>query len=102
MAGDPGNTKVRYDTVQEMANRIRLVSGNIGKDLDAMDAALKVVTSTWDGEAHAEYVILQGKYRKRADDMHRRLKMVAQIVESGKDSYRSTDVKSSRLFTEAF
>ncbi|WP_103532956.1 WXG100 family type VII secretion target [Streptomyces sp. SM11] len=102
MAGDPSNTKVRYDSVQEMANRIRQVSANIAKDLDEMDAALKVVTGTWDGEAHAEYVILQGKYKKRADDMHTRLKLVAQIIESGKDSYRSTDVKSSRLFTEAY
>ncbi|MCL6292124.1 WXG100 family type VII secretion target [Streptomyces fimicarius] len=102
MAADPSNTKVRYDSVQEMANRIRQVSANIAKDLQEMDAALKVVTGTWDGEAHAEYVILQGKYKKRADDMHLRLKSVAQIIENGKDSYRSTDVKSSRLFTEAF
>ncbi|RPK90424.1 MULTISPECIES: WXG100 family type VII secretion target [Streptomyces] len=102
MAGDPSNTKVRYDSVQEMANRIRAVSKNITDDLREMDAALKVVTGTWDGEAHAEYVILQGKYKKRADDMHERLKLVAQIIENGKDSYRSTDVKSSRLFTEAY
>ncbi len=102
MAGDPSNTKVSYASVQEMANRIRQVSKNITDDLREMDAALKVVTGTWDGEAHAEYVVLQGKYKARADDMHERLKLVAQIIENGKDSYRSTDVKSSRLFTEAF
>ncbi|MFE6702741.1 WXG100 family type VII secretion target [Streptomyces sp. NPDC057718] len=102
MAGDPSNTKVSYSSVQEMANRIRQVSKNITHDLSEMDAALKVVTGTWDGEAHAEYVNLQGKYKKRADDMHQRLEGVAKIIENGKDSYRSTDVKSSRLFTEAF
>ncbi|MEI7030729.1 WXG100 family type VII secretion target [Streptomyces pratensis] len=102
MAGDPNNTRVRYESVQEMANRIRVVSKNILTDLREMDDALKVVTSTWDGEAHAEYVVLQGKYKGRAEDMQQRLEMVAKIIENGKDSYRTTDVKSSRLFTEAY
>ncbi|MEE1793874.1 WXG100 family type VII secretion target [Streptomyces sp. BE308] len=101
MAGDP-NTKVRYESVQEMANRIRVVSRNIIKDLEEMDAALKVVTDTWDGDAHGEYVNLQSKYKGRADHMQKRLDHVAKIIESGKDSYRSTDVKASRYFTEAF
>ncbi|GAA3000925.1 WXG100 family type VII secretion target [Streptomyces fulvorobeus] len=101
MAGDP-NTKVRYESVQEMANRIRVVSRNIIKDLAEMDAALKVVTDTWDGDAHAEYVTLQGKYKGKADHMKDRLEQVAKIIETGKDSYRSTDVKASRLFTESY
>ncbi|MEV1048450.1 WXG100 family type VII secretion target [Streptomyces sp. NPDC049916] len=102
MAADPGNTKVRYESVQEMANRIRLVSKSILKDLEEMDSALRVVTSTWDGVAHAQYVELQKKYKGRADSMQQRLEGVAKIIESGKDSYRATDVKSSQLFTEAF
>ncbi|MFG3494515.1 WXG100 family type VII secretion target [Streptomyces sp. NPDC047928] len=102
MAGDDIGTKVRYESVQEMANRIRAVSQNIVNDLMEMDAALKVVTGTWDGDAHQEYTILQGKYKKRAEDMRDRLEMVAKIIENGKDSYRSTDVKASRLFTEAY
>ncbi|MDI9888748.1 MULTISPECIES: WXG100 family type VII secretion target [Streptomyces] len=101
MADDIG-TKVRYESVQEMANRIRTVSKNIVNDLVEMDQALKVVTGTWDGEAHREYEILQGKYKKRAEDMRDRLELVAQIVERGKDSYRATDIKGSRLFTESF
>ena len=101
MAGDP-NTKVRYDSVQVMADRIRVVSKNIIDDLAKMDAALKVVTDTWDGDAHAGYVALQHKYRGKADHMKNRLEQVARIIESGKDSYRSTDVRASRLFTESY
>ncbi|GAA3376362.1 hypothetical protein GCM10020367_47770 [Streptomyces sannanensis] len=102
MPVDPSHTKVRYESVQEMANRIRVVSQNIIKDLEEMDSALKVVTDTWDGEAHQEYVVLQGKYKGKAEHMKGRLEQVAKIIEQGKDSYRSTDVKASRLFTEAF
>lgn len=101
MAGDP-NTKVRYDSVQAMADRIRVVSKNIIDDLAKMEAALKVVTDTWDGDAHAGYVTLQGQYRGKADHMKNRLEQVAKIIETGKDSYRSTDVKASRLFTESY
>ncbi|MBW5253776.1 WXG100 family type VII secretion target [Streptomyces poriferorum] len=101
MGHDP-HTKVRYESVQEMANRIRVVSQNICRDLEEMDGALKVVTDTWDGEAHTAYVLLQNKYRGKADDMKGRLEHVARIIENGKDNYRATDLRASRLFTEAY
>ncbi|MFE3907173.1 WXG100 family type VII secretion target [Streptomyces sp. NPDC059153] len=101
MGQDP-NTKVKYESVQEIANRIRTVSQKIVNDLAEMDTALKVVTDTWDGEAHREYVNLQRKYKEKADHMKNRLEQVAKIIESGKDSYRATDLKSSRAFTEAY
>ncbi|MEU4948266.1 WXG100 family type VII secretion target [Streptomyces lavendulae] len=102
MSGTDGHTRVRYESVQQMADRIRVVSKNILKDLDEMEAAVKVVTNTWDGEAHLEYVNLQTKYHRRADHMQQELEKVAQIIERGKGDYRATDVKASRLFTEAF
>ncbi|MGW0365345.1 WXG100 family type VII secretion target [Streptomyces sp. NPDC002990] len=102
MAGNDGHTRVRYESVQEMADRIRIVSANILKDLEEMDQALKVVTDTWDGVAHAEYIALQGKYKGKADHMQKQLEKVAQLIERGKGDYRATDVKASRLFTEAY
>ncbi|MCX5340423.1 WXG100 family type VII secretion target [Streptomyces atratus] len=101
MGHDP-NTKVKYESVQEIANRIRSVSQKIVNDLAEMDGAIKVVTDTWDGEAHQEYVNLQRKYKEKADHMKNRLEQVAKIIESGKDSYRATDLKASRAFTEAY
>jgi WXG100 family type VII secretion target len=100
-AADP-NTRVRYESLQEMANRIRVVSRNIIKDLEEMDSALSVVTSTWDGDAHREYVALQKKYKGRAEDMRDRLDKIAQLIEQGKDGYRHTDKKASSLFSEAY
>ncbi|WNI22109.1 WXG100 family type VII secretion target [Streptomyces sp. ITFR-16] len=101
MGHDP-HTKVRYESVQEVANRIRAVSQNICRDLEEMDTALKVVTDTWDGEAYSEYVTLQSRYRTKADHMKGRLAHVAHIIETGKDHYRATDLRASRLFTEAY
>ncbi|WP_405978321.1 WXG100 family type VII secretion target [Streptomyces sp. NBC_00158] len=103
MTGTPdGHTRVRYENVQQMADRIRVVSRNILKDLQEMESAVKVVTDTWDGEAHVAYVDLQRKYHRRADGMHKQLEAVARLIERGKGDYRATDVKASRLFTEAF
>ncbi|MFE9634397.1 WXG100 family type VII secretion target [Streptomyces sp. NPDC006463] len=102
MAGNDGHTRVRYETVQEMADRIRVVSKNIITDLNEMEQALKVVTDTWDGEAHGQYVQLQAKYKGKADHMQKQLEQVAQLIERGKGDYRATDVKASRLFTEAY
>lgn len=102
MAATDGHTKVTYESLQQMANRIRQVSKKIVDDLAAMDQALKVVTDTWDGEAHAQYVQLQAKYKGQADHMKNTLEQVAVLIERGKDDYRSTDVKASRLFTEGY
>ncbi|MFD3548955.1 WXG100 family type VII secretion target [Streptomyces sp. NPDC058655] len=102
MAGIDGHTKVQYESVQQMANRIRTVSRKIVEDLDAMDQALKVVTDTWDGEAHGSYVQLQAKYKGKAEHMKNTLEQVAQLIERGKDDYRATDQRASRLFTEGF
>ncbi|MFF3018497.1 WXG100 family type VII secretion target [Streptomyces sp. NPDC057939] len=102
MSGTDGYTRVRYDSVQQMADRIRTVSNNIVKDLAEMEQAVKVVTDTWDGEAHLEYVALQTKYHRRADHMRRQLESVARLIEQGKGDYRATDLKASRLFTEAY
>ncbi|MFF5448302.1 WXG100 family type VII secretion target [Streptomyces sp. NPDC012888] len=99
---DAGHMKVRYESVQEMANRLRAVSKKIVDDLTEMDQALKVVTDTWDGEAHAQYVQLQAKYKGRAEHMRDTLENVAKLIEQGKSDYRATDVKASRLFTEGF
>ncbi|MGW6708433.1 WXG100 family type VII secretion target [Streptomyces sp. NPDC054956] len=102
MTANDGHTKVRYESVQLMADRIRTVADKIRQDLDEMDAALTVVTDTWDGEAHAQYIELQRKYRGKADHMRAQLRLVADLVERGKNEYRATDVKASRLFTEAY
>ncbi|WP_330298879.1 WXG100 family type VII secretion target [Streptomyces sp. NBC_00503] len=102
MTANDGHTKVRYESVQLMADRIRIVSDNIKKDLDDMSAALTVVTDTWDGEAHAQYIELQRKYNGKADHMRGQLRQVADLIERGKNDYRATDVKASRLFTEAY
>ncbi|MCX5194012.1 WXG100 family type VII secretion target [Streptomyces sp. NBC_00249] len=102
MSGTDGHTRVRYESVQQMADRIRTVSRNILKDLEEMEQAVKVVTDTWDGEAHLEYVNLQRKYHRAATHMQQRLESVAQIIERGKGEYRATDLRASRLFTEAF
>ena len=99
MPGTDSTTRVRYESVQDMANRIRLVSRNIIKDLQEMDSALKVVTDTWEGEAHIEYVALQTKYRAKAEHMKDRLEQVARLIEQGRDGYRSTDMKAASLFT---
>ncbi|MEV6951450.1 WXG100 family type VII secretion target [Streptomyces sp. NPDC051183] len=102
MSGNDGHTKVQYESVQIMADRIRAISQKIVQDLTDMDRALKVVTDTWDGEAHAQYVQLQAKYKGKAEHMRDQLALVADLVERGKSDYRATDVKASRLFTEAY
>ncbi|WP_149180655.1 WXG100 family type VII secretion target [Streptomyces sp. TRM49041] len=101
MSEDLG-TKVRYSSVTLMAERLRFLAKDTAEDLTRMEQAIKVVTDTWDGEAHREYLALQKKYRARADHMKTQLDQIARIIAEGKDKYQTTDRKASQLFTEGY
>ncbi|PKV88294.1 WXG100 family type VII secretion target [Streptomyces sp. TLI_146] len=101
--GDLGpDLKIRYENVQEIANSIRAISKRIMDDLSRMESAVNVVASTWDGEAHGQYLKVQKDYRRDAHDIQQTLEKIAKTIEHGKASYHQTDVKASRLFTEAY
>ncbi|GAA0621851.1 WXG100 family type VII secretion target [Streptomyces crystallinus] len=101
--GDLGpDLKIRYENVQEIANSIRAISKRITDDLARMESAVNVVANTWDGEAHGQYLKVQKDYRADAHDIQQTLEKIAKTIEHGKDSYHHTDVKASRLFTEAY
>lgn len=101
MSDDLG-TKVRYSSVALMAERLRFLAKDTVEDLNRMEQAIKVVTDTWDGEAHREYLALQKKYRMRANNMKDQLDHISRIIEEGKGKYQATDKKASQLFTEGF
>ncbi|CAL9547198.1 WXG100 family type VII secretion target [Streptomyces sp. enrichment culture] len=101
MSEDLG-TKVRYSSVTAMAERLRFLAKDTMQDLDRMEHAIKVVTDTWDGEAHREYLVLQKKYRARASQMRDQLNQISKIIEEGKGKYQATDKKASQLFTEGY
>ncbi|MEU7569745.1 MULTISPECIES: WXG100 family type VII secretion target [Streptomyces] len=101
MSEDLG-TKVRYSSVALMAERLRFLAKDTVEDLARMERAIKVVTDTWDGEAHREYLVLQKKYRARADQMRTQLDQISKIIEEGKGKYQATDKKASQLFTEGY
>ncbi|MFK8906448.1 WXG100 family type VII secretion target [Streptomyces sp. YS-3] len=101
--GDLGpDLKIRYESVQAIADSIRAISKRIMDDLGRMESAVNVVASTWDGEAHGQYLKVQKDYRRDAHDIQQTLEKIAKTIEHGKTSYHQTDVKASRLFTEAY
>ncbi|MEU5438608.1 WXG100 family type VII secretion target [Streptomyces sp. NPDC020719] len=94
--------KIRYESVQGIADSIRGISKRIMDDLARMEAAVKVVADTWDGEAHGAYLKVQKDYKADAHDIQQTLEKIAKTIEHGKGSYHATDLKASRLFTEAY
>ncbi|MFF1481816.1 WXG100 family type VII secretion target [Streptomyces sp. NPDC058301] len=101
--GDLGpDLKIRYESVQGIADSIRAISKRITDDLARMESAVNVVANTWDGEAHGQYLKVQKDYHADAHEIQQTLEKIAKAIEHGKASYHHTDVKASRLFTEAY
>ncbi|MEU0810430.1 MULTISPECIES: WXG100 family type VII secretion target [unclassified Streptomyces] len=93
---------VDYESVQQLASQLRTAAGNVRKEMDDIQAAVKRVTEGWEGEAHQAMLAAEKQFQARADHIQGLVTKVAALVESGKDSYRETDVKASKLFSLGF
>ncbi|KAK1182533.1 MULTISPECIES: WXG100 family type VII secretion target [Streptomyces] len=93
---------VDYESVESLAADLRLAAKNVKKEMDDIQAAVKRVTGGWEGEAHQAMLAAEAQFKARADHIQALITQVAGLVASGKDQYRATDVKASRLFSLDF
>ncbi|MEU1790972.1 WXG100 family type VII secretion target [Streptomyces sparsogenes] len=90
---------VNYESVQQLASQLRTAAGNVRKEMNDIQAAVKKVTEGWEGEAHQAMLAAEKQFQARADHIQGLVTKVATLVESGKDAYHATDVKASKLFS---
>ncbi|GAA2371975.1 WXG100 family type VII secretion target [Streptomyces cuspidosporus] len=88
-----------YESIQQLANQLRTAAGNVRKEMNDIQAAVKKVTEGWEGEAHQAMLAAEKQFQARADHIQGLVTKVAALVESGKDAYHATDVKASKLFS---
>ncbi|MGY0057980.1 WXG100 family type VII secretion target [Streptomyces sp. LZ34] len=93
---------VDYESVQQLASQLRTAASNVRKEMQDIQGAVKRVTDGWEGEAHQAMLAAEKQFQARADHIQALVTKVATLVESGKDSYRATDVKASSLFSLDF
>ncbi|MDW6059538.1 WXG100 family type VII secretion target [Streptomyces sp. FXJ1.4098] len=98
----PDGMLVDYESVQQLATQLRTAAGNVRKEMQDIQGAVKKVTAGWEGEAHQAMLAAEKQFQARADHIQGLVTRVATLVESGKDAYHATDVKASKLFSVSY
>ncbi|MFI0814000.1 WXG100 family type VII secretion target [Streptomyces sp. NPDC021098] len=100
MAGDPQEIKVTYNSLADTAGDLERGAKMVRQQIDAIIAAVKTVTSGWEGEAHETMQAAEAKFRARAEQIEIELGKMASKIREGSMDYRATDKKAAQLFQD--
>jgi 6 kDa early secretory antigenic target len=82
---------VNYATITNASTDVRATAGRIKQQLDDVEAAVKRVASTWEGEAQEGYQRKQRDWDKTAADLHQTLMKIATALQNSAENYQATE-----------
>jgi early secretory antigenic target protein ESAT-6 len=82
---------VNYATITNASSDVRSTAGRIKQQLDDLEAAVKRVASTWEGEAQEGYQRKQSEWDKTAADLHATLLKIAAALQNAAENYQATE-----------
>ncbi|KPI12771.1 hypothetical protein OK074_8882 [Actinobacteria bacterium OK074] len=82
---------VNYATITNASTDVKSTAGRIKQQLDDLEAAVKRVANTWEGEAQEGYQRKQREWDQTAADLHATLLKIATALQSAADSYQATE-----------
>jgi early secretory antigenic target protein ESAT-6 len=82
---------VNYATITNASSDVRSTAGRIKQQLDDLEAAVKRVANTWEGEAQEGYQRKQREWDQTAADLHATLLKIASALQNAAESYQATE-----------
>jgi early secretory antigenic target protein ESAT-6 len=82
---------VNYATITNASSDVRSTAGRIKQQLDDLEAAVKRVANTWEGEAQEGYQRKQREWDQTAADLHATLLKIATALQNTAESYQATE-----------
>ncbi|MEU3045467.1 WXG100 family type VII secretion target [Streptomyces sp. NPDC006984] len=89
---------VKYGALDATATVLANQAKRLEEDLRSIKTAVASVAAGWEGEAHTFYVEQQAKWDKEAEDIHRALTQIAQVVANAGGDYMGGDKKAASYF----
>jgi WXG100 family type VII secretion target len=97
MSGD-GRILVTFGAINEAAMDTDSIAVQISQQLSDLKAYLAPMTSTWSGEASAEFQALQAKWDASAGDLNQVLRQISQSLRTAADNYLNTERTNSSIW----
>jgi 6 kDa early secretory antigenic target len=82
---------VNYATITNASTDVKSTAGRIKQQLDDLEAAVKRVASTWEGEAQEGYQRKQREWDTTAQDLHSTLLKISAALQSAAENYQATE-----------
>ncbi|MFI5758866.1 WXG100 family type VII secretion target [Streptomyces sp. NPDC051569] len=82
---------VNFATITQASTDVQSTAGRIKQQLDDLEAAVKRVANTWEGEAQQGYQAKQQQWDTTAADLHATLLKIASALQNSADNYQSTE-----------
>ncbi|WP_369172725.1 WXG100 family type VII secretion target [Streptomyces sp. R28] len=90
---------VNYATITNASTDVKSTAGRIKQQLDDIEAAVKRVASTWEGEAQEGYQRKQREWDQTAADLHATLLKISTALQSAAENYQATEKSNSATWS---
>ncbi|MGW7054722.1 WXG100 family type VII secretion target [Streptomyces sp. NPDC054887] len=89
---------VNYATITNASTDVKNTAGRIKQQLDDVEAAVRRVAATWEGEAQEGYQRKQREWDKTAANLHATLMKIAAALQSSAENYQATEKSNANTW----
>ncbi|MGX1886357.1 WXG100 family type VII secretion target [Streptomyces sp. NPDC055287] len=89
---------VNYATITNASTDVKNTAGRIKQQLDDVEAAVRRVATTWEGEAQEGYQRKQRDWDKTAANLHATLMKIAAALQSSAENYQATEKSNANTW----
>ncbi|GAA1541621.1 MULTISPECIES: WXG100 family type VII secretion target [Streptomyces] len=89
---------VNYATITNASTDVKNTAGRIKQQLDDVEAAVRRVASTWEGEAQEGYQRKQRDWDKTAANLHATLMKIAAALQNSAENYQATEKSNANTW----
>jgi early secretory antigenic target protein ESAT-6 len=89
---------VNYATITNASTDVKSTAGRIKQQLDDLEAAVKRVAQSWEGEAQEGYQRKQREWDTTAADLHATLLKISTALQNAAENYQATEKSNAQTW----
>jgi early secretory antigenic target protein ESAT-6 len=93
-----GQILVNFQTISQASQDVRSTANNIRRQLDDLEAGVKRIAASWEGQAQESYRAKQAEWDQRANSMQQTLEAIAKALDSAAQNYQATESKNAAIW----
>jgi 6 kDa early secretory antigenic target len=91
---------INFESIDQAANEIRKVHGQLLNSLDELEAKLRPMVSSWGGEARQAYFEKKKTWDNAAQEMASILQQMGKAVANAHDGYQSAEASNRKQWSK--